>query len=96
MCSWCVGDRLGRKCGCDDTIREFMKRGRIIRRSSTTMTFDGSTRDPMLMAVRDALIAFMAASAQAQAEATREAQRRVSTCKSQSAEVSGPETNLHP
>jgi len=39
------------------------------------MTFDGSTRDPIQMAVRDALIAFMAATAQAQAEATREAQK---------------------
>jgi DNA invertase Pin-like site-specific DNA recombinase len=39
------------------------------------MTFDGSTKDPMQQAVRDALIAFMAATAQAQAEATREAQR---------------------
>lgn len=33
------------------------------------------TQDPMQEAVRDALIAFMAATAQAQAEATKEAQR---------------------
>ena len=39
------------------------------------MTFDGSTSDPVQQAVRDALIGFMAATAQAQAEATREAQR---------------------
>ncbi len=39
------------------------------------MTFDGSTADPMQQAVRDALIAFMAATAQAQAEATKSAQR---------------------
>ena len=39
------------------------------------MTFDGSTTDPMQCAVRDALIAFMAATAQAQAEATKSAQR---------------------
>ena len=52
-----------------------MKRGVIIRTVINNMTFDGSTRDPMLMAVREALIAFMAASAQAQAEATREAQK---------------------
>ena len=38
------------------------------------MTFDGATKDPIQMAVRDALIAFMAATAQAQAEATKEAQ----------------------
>ncbi len=39
------------------------------------MTFDGSTTDPMQQAVLDALIAFMAATAQAQAEATKSAQR---------------------
>jgi putative DNA-invertase from lambdoid prophage Rac len=39
------------------------------------MTFDGATKDPMQQAVRDALIAFMAATAQAQAEATKAAQR---------------------
>ena len=39
------------------------------------MTFDGSTTDPMQCAVQDALIAFMAATAQAQAEATKSAQR---------------------
>jgi hypothetical protein len=39
------------------------------------MTFDGSTADPMRQAVRDALIAFMAATGQAQAEATKSAQR---------------------
>jgi len=39
------------------------------------LTFDGATQDPMQEAVRDALIAFMAATAQAQAEATKEAQR---------------------
>ena len=39
------------------------------------MTFDGATQDPVQKAVRDALIAFMAATAQAQAEATKAAQR---------------------
>jgi DNA invertase Pin-like site-specific DNA recombinase len=39
------------------------------------ITFDGATKEPMQCAVRDALIAFMAATAQAQAEATKEAQR---------------------
>jgi putative DNA-invertase from lambdoid prophage Rac len=38
-------------------------------------TFDGATRDPMQRAVRDALIAFRAATSQAQAEATKAAQR---------------------
>jgi hypothetical protein len=39
------------------------------------LTFDGATKDPMQQAVRDALIAFMAATAQANAEAIKEAQR---------------------
>jgi putative DNA-invertase from lambdoid prophage Rac len=39
------------------------------------ITFDGATKDAMQCAIRDALIAFMAATAQAQAEATKEAQR---------------------
>ena len=69
-------DRLGRNYeDVSETIREFMKRGVIIRTVINNMTFDGSTSDPMSKAVRDALIGFMAASAQAQAEATKEAQR---------------------
>jgi DNA invertase Pin-like site-specific DNA recombinase len=57
------------------TIREFIRRGVIVRTVINNMTFDGSTKDPMQQAVRDALIAFMAATAEAQAEATKEAQR---------------------
>jgi DNA invertase Pin-like site-specific DNA recombinase len=69
-------DRLGRNYqDVSDTIREFMRRGIVIRTVINNMTFDGSTTDPMQQAVRDALIAFMAATAQAQAEATKEAQR---------------------
>ena len=69
-------DRLGRNYrDVTDTIREFMRRGVIIRTVINNMTFDGATKDPMQQAVRDALIAFMAATAQAQAEATKEAQR---------------------
>ena len=69
-------DRLGRNyADVTDTIREFMRRGVIIRTVINGLTFDGATTDPMQMAVRDALIAFMAASAQAQAEAQKEAQR---------------------
>ena len=69
-------DRLGRNYqDVTDTIREFMRRGVIIRTVINNMTFDGSTTDPVQQAVRDALIAFMAATAQAQAEATKEAQR---------------------
>lgn len=69
-------DRLGRNyADVTDTIRELMRRGVVIRTVINNMTFDGATKDPMQMAVRDALIAFMAATAQAQAEATKEAQR---------------------
>lgn len=69
-------DRLGRNyqdvCGA---IREFMRRGVVIKTVINGLTFDGATKDPMQQAVRDALIGFMAATAQAQAEATKEAQR---------------------
>lgn len=69
-------DRLGRNyADVVDTIREFMRRGVVIRTVINNMTFDGSTKDPMQQAVRDALIAFMAATAQAQAEATKASQR---------------------
>jgi putative DNA-invertase from lambdoid prophage Rac len=69
-------DRLGRNYhDVTDTIRDFIRRGVIVRTVINKMTFDGSTKDPMCQAVRDALIAFMAATAQAQAEATKEAQR---------------------
>jgi putative DNA-invertase from lambdoid prophage Rac len=69
-------DRLGRNYSdVTNTIREFIERGVVIRTIINDMTFDGSTTDPMQMAVRDALIAFMAATAQAQAEATKEAQK---------------------
>ena len=39
------------------------------------MVFDGATADPMKQAVCDSLIAFMAATAQSQAEVTKEAQK---------------------
>lgn len=69
-------DRLGRNYDdvCE-TIREFMKRGVVIKTVINGMTFDGATKDPVQKAVRDALIGFMAATAQAQAEATKAAQR---------------------
>lgn len=69
-------DRLGRNYeDVTDTIREFMRRGVIIKTVINGLTFDGATKDAMQTAVRDALIAFMAATAQAQAEATKEAQK---------------------
>jgi len=69
-------DRLGRNyLDVTETIRRFMNSGVVIKTVINGMTFDGATADPIQMAVRDALIAFMAATAQAQAEATKEAQR---------------------
>jgi len=69
-------DRLGRNyADVTDTIREFIRRGVIVRTVINGLTFDGATQDPMQQAVRDSLIAFMAAMAQSQAEATKEAQK---------------------
>jgi putative DNA-invertase from lambdoid prophage Rac len=69
-------DRLGRNYSdvCD-AIREFMRRGVVVKTVINGLVFDGATKDPMQQAVRDALIGFMAALSQAQAEATKEAQR---------------------
>lgn len=69
-------DRLGRNYqDVTDTIRHFLRQGVVIRTVINNLTFDGATADPMQQAVRDALVAFMAATAQAQAEANKEAQR---------------------
>jgi putative DNA-invertase from lambdoid prophage Rac len=69
-------DRLGRSYqDVSDNIREFMRRGVVVKTIINGMTFDGATKDPMQQAVRDALIGFMAALSQAQAEATKEAQK---------------------
>ncbi|WDZ76877.1 recombinase family protein [Ensifer adhaerens] len=69
-------DRLGRNYSdVTDTIRHFIRQGVVIRTVINGMTFDGSTTDPMQQAVRDSLISFMAAMAQAQSEVTKEAQK---------------------
>lgn len=69
-------DRLGRNyLDVCDTIREFMRRGVIIKTVINGLVFDGATKNPMEMAVRDALVAFMAAMAQAQTEANKLAQK---------------------
>ena len=69
-------DRLGRNyADVTDTIREFIRRGVIVRTVINGLTFDGATKDAMQQAVRDSLIAFMAATAQAQAEIIKEAQK---------------------
>jgi DNA invertase Pin-like site-specific DNA recombinase len=65
-------NRLGRNYqDICETIPEFMQRGVVIRTVINGITFDGATKDAMQCAVRDALIAFMAATAQAQAEASK-------------------------
>jgi DNA invertase Pin-like site-specific DNA recombinase len=69
-------DRLGRNYhDVTDTVREFIRRGIRIETVINRMVFDGTTADPMQQAIRDSLIAFMAATAQAQAEVTKEAQK---------------------
>ena len=69
-------DRLGRNYqDVTDTVREFIRRGIRIETVINRMSFDGTTTDPIKQAVRDSLIAFMAATAQAQAEVTKEAQK---------------------
>jgi putative DNA-invertase from lambdoid prophage Rac len=73
-------DRLGRNyADVCDTIREFMRRGVVVKTVINGMTLDGSTTDLMQCAVQDALIAFMAATAQAQAEATKSSGRASTT-----------------
>ena len=65
-------DRLGRNYeDVTANIREFMKMGVTVKTVINDMTFDGATNDPMQMAMRDAMISFMAANAQAQAEAMK-------------------------
>jgi DNA invertase Pin-like site-specific DNA recombinase len=69
-------DRLGRNYqDVTDTIREFIQRGIRIETVINRMTLDGTTTDPMQQAIRDSLVAFMAAMAQSQAEVTKEAQK---------------------
>lgn len=69
-------NRLGRSYeDVTEVMRELMRRGVIVKTVISRMTFDGATTDPMQRAIRDALIGFMAASAEAELEATREAQR---------------------
>jgi len=69
-------DRLGRNY--DDVtgvIRLFIRSGVTVQTVINRMAFDGATTDPVQQAVRDALIGFLAATAQAQAEAAKIAQR---------------------
>jgi DNA invertase Pin-like site-specific DNA recombinase len=69
-------DRLGRNYqDVTDTIRHFIRSGVTIKTVINGMVFDGTTTDPTQKAIRDALIGFMAAMAEAQVEAAKEAQR---------------------
>jgi DNA invertase Pin-like site-specific DNA recombinase len=69
-------DRLGRNYqDVTDAVRHFIRMGVTIRTVINDMTFDGATDDPVQQAVRDTMIAFLAATAQAQAEATKIAQQ---------------------
>jgi putative DNA-invertase from lambdoid prophage Rac len=74
VCRWV--DRLGRNYDdATSTIRQLMAEGVVVKTVINAMTFDGATTDPIQKAIRDALIGFMAATAQAQAEATKAAQK---------------------
>jgi putative DNA-invertase from lambdoid prophage Rac len=69
-------DRLGRNYeDVTDAVREFIRRGIRIETVINRMTFEGTTTDPMQQAIRDSLLAFMAAMAQSQAEVIKEAQK---------------------
>jgi putative DNA-invertase from lambdoid prophage Rac len=69
-------DRLGRNyVDVTGAVREFIRRGIRIETVINRMSFDGTTTDPMKQAIRDSLVAFMAAMAQSQAEVTKEAQK---------------------
>src|SRR5664279_6387451 len=83
ICRWV--DRLGRTYDdATSTIRHLMNEGVVVKTVINAMVFDGSTADPIQKAVRDAMIAFMAATAQAQAEATKAAQKaRIAHAKQQ-------------
>lgn len=80
-------DRLGRNYkDVTDTIRYFIRKGIIIKTVLNSMTFDGSTTDPMQEAIRDAMIAFMAA----MAKALGRSDKRSSESGILSARTSGP------
>lgn len=73
-------NRLGRNY--DDatvTILHLMNEGVVVKTVINAMVFEGSTTDPIQKAVRDAMIAFMATTAQAQAEKAKFQQGAKST-----------------
>jgi putative DNA-invertase from lambdoid prophage Rac len=69
-------DRLGRNYDdIQSNIRVFLDRGVTIKTVINGMTFDAHPSDAMAKAVRDAMLSFMSAMAEAQAVATKEAQK---------------------
>ena len=73
VCRWI--DRLGRNY--DDiqkNMRLFLERGVTIKTVINGMTFDAKPKDAMGKAIRDAMLSFMSAMAEAQAAASKEAQ----------------------
>ena len=68
-------DRLGRNYDDIQTnIREFINRGVTIKTVINNMVFDAKPTDAMAKAVRDAMLSFMSAMAEAQTTAMKEAQ----------------------
>jgi hypothetical protein len=64
ICRWV--DRLGKNYDdATSTIRHLMVEGFIVKTVINATVFDGSTTDPIQKAVRDAMIAFMAATCSA-------------------------------
>jgi DNA invertase Pin-like site-specific DNA recombinase len=68
-------EHLGRDfADAGETIRHFMRQGVVVRTVTGRLAFDATTTDPIQQAAQDALIAFMAVSAQAEAAAMPEMQ----------------------
>jgi putative DNA-invertase from lambdoid prophage Rac len=92
-------DRLGRNYeDVTDAVREFIRRGIRIETVINRMTFDGTTTDPMQQAIRDSLLAFMAAMAQSQAEVIKEAQKAGNRTRAGTRRwhgISGKKANIH-
>lgn len=85
--------RLGRDYrDVSDSIRHFMRDG--AKTLINCMVFDGATKDPIQQAVRDALIAFMAATAGRHGRSRLERPRRPALLRPGSKDLSGSETEL--
>jgi putative DNA-invertase from lambdoid prophage Rac len=70
-------DRISRRYDeLHATMRRLMDKGVLVRCTLNGMEFDGRATDPMLMATRDAVLAFMAGQGQADYQNRREMQRK--------------------